>query len=50
MLYRSLTDPSIERDFAQAVVEGLAPDKGLYYPEHIPQLPKAFWLCTDTAI
>jgi len=47
MLYRSLTNPSIERDFAQAVVEGLAPDKGLYYPERIPQLPEAFWLSND---
>ena len=47
MLYRSLTDPSIERNFAQAVVEGLAPDKGLYFPERIPQLPEAFWLSDD---
>ena len=47
MLYRSLTDPSIERDFAQAVVEGLAPDKGLYYPDGIPQLPEEFWLSDD---
>lgn len=47
MLYRSLTDPSIERDFALAVVEGLAPDKGLYYPERIPQLPETFWLSDD---
>jgi threonine synthase len=47
MLYRSLTDPSIQRDFAQAVVEGLAPDKGLYYPERIPQLPEDFWLSDD---
>ncbi|MGB1481220.1 MAG: threonine synthase [Flavobacteriales bacterium] len=47
MLYRSLTDSSIQRDFAQAVIEGLAPDKGLYYPERIPQLPKEFWLSEE---
>ncbi len=27
----------------EAVVKGLAPDKGLYMPENIPQLPKAFF-------
>ena len=47
MLYRSLTTPSIQRDFSQAVIEGLAPDKGLYYPERMPLLPEEFWLSDD---
>ena len=38
MNYFSLTSPSIRRDFASALREGLAPDRGLYVPERIPQL------------
>ena len=47
MLYHSLTDRSLTRSFADAVVEGLAPDKGLYYPERIPSLPEGFWLSEE---
>ena len=47
MLYHSLTDARITRDFAQAVVEGLAPDKGLYFPERIPSLPESLWLSDE---
>ena len=38
MKYFSITSPSIRRDFAAALREGLAPDRGLYVPEQIPQL------------
>ena len=38
MNYFSITSPSIRRSFAAALREGLAPDRGLYVPEHIPQL------------
>ena len=47
MLYHSLTDRTVTRSFADAVVEGLAPDKGLYYPERIPSLPQDFWLSDE---
>ena len=47
MLYHSLTDRTLTRSFAEAVVEGLAPDKGLYYPERIPSLPEGFWLSEE---
>ena len=47
MLYHSLTDRTLTRSFADAVVEGLAPDKGLYYPERIPSLPQDFWLSDE---
>ena len=47
MLFRSLTDPTIRRSFAQAVIEGLAPDKGLYFPDRIPLLDKGLWLSED---
>ena len=47
MLYRSLTDPSIQRGFAAAVVEGIAPDKGLYFPESIPQFSEDHWLAEE---
>lgn len=38
MKFYSLTTPTIQRDFATALREGLAPDRGLYVPERIPQL------------
>ncbi|MDA0728349.1 MAG: threonine synthase [Bacteroidetes bacterium] len=47
MLFHSLSDPRICREAATAVVEGLAPDKGLYFPEHIPRLPMDFWLSEE---
>ena len=47
MLYHSLIDRTLTRSFADAVVEGLAPDKGLYYPERIPSLPQNFWLSDE---
>ena len=43
MQFSSLSDSNIKRSFAEAVVEGLAPDRGLYFPDHIPELPEAFW-------
>ncbi len=42
MLYYSLNHQSPKVTFAEAAVRGQAPDKGLYFPEHIPQLPKGF--------
>ncbi len=47
MLYHSLTDRTLTRSFAEAVVEGLAPDKGLYFPERIPSLPEDFWFSDE---
>ena len=38
MKYFSIASPSIRRNFAAALREGLAPDRGLYVPERIPQL------------
>ena len=42
MLYYSLNHQSPKVTFAEAAVRGQAPDKGLYFPEYIPQLPKDF--------
>ena len=47
MQFSSLSDSNIKRSFADAVVEGLAPDKGLYFPDHIPELPESFWFSCD---
>jgi len=49
MKFRSLTDPAIVRDFAEAVVEGLAPDRGLYFPAHLPVLEEDVWLGAENA-
>lgn len=38
MNYYSLNTPTIQRDFATALREGLAPDRGLYVPETIPSI------------
>ena len=42
MNYYSLNRQSPTVSFAEAAVKGQAPDKGLYFPEHIPQLPANF--------
>ena len=40
MFYYSLNHQSLNVTFAEATVKGQAPDKGLYFPEHIPALTK----------
>ena len=40
MNYYSLNDPANRADFKEATIRGQASDKGLYFPEYIPQLPK----------
>ncbi len=42
MHYYSLTNPTEKTNFATAVVNGIAPDRGLYFPESIPKLPADF--------
>lgn len=42
MKYYSTNNKSLQADFREAAVQGQAPDKGLYFPETIPQLPKGF--------
>jgi threonine synthase len=43
MKFYSTNNPTLKVDLRQAVTQGLAPDNGLYMPEHIPALPKAFF-------
>lgn len=43
MNYYSTNNKSLKVTLAQAVKEGLAPDRGLYMPERIPNIPKAFF-------
>ena len=40
MEYFSLTNPNEISTFSNAVVNGIAPDRGLYFPKEIPQLQK----------
>ncbi|WP_298523995.1 threonine synthase [uncultured Christiangramia sp.] len=42
MKYYSLNNKEHHSNFENAVVRGLAPDKGLYFPERIPQLSTEF--------
>ena len=42
MLYHSTNHNSPIVNFKEATIKGQAPDKGLYFPESIPQLPKNF--------
>jgi len=42
MLYYSLNNPVFRVTFKEATIRGQAPDKGLYFPECIPTLPKEF--------
>ncbi|HTR32229.1 MAG TPA: threonine synthase [Puia sp.] len=43
MNYYSLNNPKVVVDFREATIRGQAPDKGLYFPEHIPRIPND-WL------
>lgn len=43
MKYYSLHAKSPRVGFKQAVINGIAPDRGLYFPEHIPSLPPSFF-------
>lgn len=42
MLYYSTNHTSPKVTFKEATIRGQAPDKGLYFPENIPALPKGF--------
>ena len=43
MKYFSLNNRTHSSSFENAVIRGLAPDKGLYFPEHIEKLPDSFF-------
>lgn len=43
MRYYSLNKQSPDVDFKEATIRGQAPDKGLYFPETIPVMEKAFY-------
>ncbi len=43
MKYYSLNHKAPEVTFDEAVIKGIAPDKGLYFPENVPVLPASFW-------
>ncbi|WP_276391079.1 threonine synthase [Eudoraea chungangensis] len=43
MKYYSLGGKAPEVSFKEAVINGLAPDKGLYFPETITPLPQDYW-------
>ena len=42
MRYYSTNKQSDKVDFREATIRGQAPDKGLYFPEKVPQLDKGF--------
>lgn len=48
MHYYSLNKQAPVTTFKNAVIKGLAPDKGLYFPESITPLPKSFFDNIDT--
>ncbi|MCB0444705.1 MAG: threonine synthase, partial [Gelidibacter sp.] len=43
MNYYSLNKKAASASFKEAVIKGLAPDKGLYFPENIKALPTSFF-------
>ena len=47
MMYYSLNRNTPKVSFEQAVINGLAPDKGLYFPENIKPLPFDFFAKID---
>ena len=47
MEYYSLNHKSKDVSFKEALIKGLAPDKGLYFPASIQKLPKSFFDSLD---
>jgi len=47
MNYYSLNKKAPNTSFKDAVIKGLAPDKGLYFPETITPLPQSFFYTID---
>jgi threonine synthase len=43
MQFSSVNDASPAVAFPEALRRGLAPDGGLYMPDHIPEIPAGFW-------
>ena len=43
MKYYSLNNNAPKVSFQEAVIQGLAPDQGLYFPEHLTPIPAAFF-------
>ncbi|WP_024770065.1 threonine synthase [Aquimarina macrocephali] len=43
MKYYSLNNNAPKVSFSEAVIKGLAPDRGLYFPENITPLPSSFF-------
>ena len=43
MRYYSLEHKTAEVSFREAALRGIAPDRGLYFPGHIPIFPMTFW-------
>tara|TARA_B100000767_G_scaffold10845_1_gene10574 strand:+ start:13461 stop:14756 length:1296 start_codon:yes stop_codon:yes gene_type:complete len=43
MIYYSLNKKSTPTEFSEAVIKGIAPDRGLYFPEKIHHLPDSFF-------
>lgn len=43
MEYYSLNQKAPKVSFREAVIQGIAPDRGLYFPEEIPVFPDSFW-------
>ena len=48
MNYYSLNKQAPNTSFKEAAIRGIAPDKGLYFPEHITPLPDSFFENIDT--
>ena len=50
MKYYSLNHNAPKVSFQEAVIQGLAPDKGLYFPEKLPVLSPDFIQSLSTLI
>ena len=48
MIYKSLSNPKLTASFKEAATTGIAPDRGLYFPDHLPVLGKSFWSAYTT--
>jgi threonine synthase len=47
MIFYSLNNKEIKASFKEAVIQGIAKDKGLFFPETITPLSDEFWNTID---
>ena len=50
MQFHSTKNKNETASFHEAILRGLPPDNGLYFPDHIPTLPQETWMGDELSL